>query len=217
MRPPPQVRLWYGGIPLLIVIAITAQAARANAVPKAKGGTSTPVVIASWAMNDGSDGVMTDSSPFNNDGSLQNVATGQGAYGFPRSSGQTSRVVVPDDPSLNPDDRKFVVRLHAVFDAWPTGSVRDFDLIRKGQSADGRDWKVEIMSDGRARCYAKGSDGHKSLLSAKPLAKGSWHTIECTFTTNGLTIAVDGTSPKTSSGSIGSVSNTARLSIAAKV
>src|SRR3954453_4963941 len=131
------MRIWYRGVPLIIFLAVAAQAARANAAPKAKGGTPNPVVVASWAMNDGSDGVMTDASPFNNDGSLQNVATGQGAYGFPRSSGQTSRVVVPNDPSLNPDDQKFVVRLHASFATWPSAAVGDFDLVRKGQSADG--------------------------------------------------------------------------------
>jgi hypothetical protein len=160
---------------------------------------------------------MTDSSSFNNDGSLQNVGTGGGAYVFPLNSGDTSRVVVPHDASLNPDDQTFVVSVHARFDTWPSAKVGDFDLIRKGQSADGRDWKVEIMQDGRARCYAKGSSDDKSLLSAKPLATGSWHTIVCTFTTKALTIAVDGGSSKTASGSIGTVSNTARLSIAAKV
>src|SRR4051812_21453594 len=190
MRPLGFMRLWYRGVPVLIVAALATQAARANAAPKPHPPkvTGNPVVVANWAMNDGGDGVMTDSSSFGNNGSLQNVGTGGGAYEFPLNSGATSRVVVPHDASLNPDDQTFVVSVHAMFNSWPSASVGDFDLVRKGQSADGRDWKVEIMQDGRARCYAKGSNDDKSLLSAKPLAKGSWHTIVCTFTTKALTI-----------------------------
>src|SRR5437764_6147385 len=96
-------------VPVVVFTAVSMQAVAANASTSSK--STAPVVVANWAMNDGSDGVMTDSSAYNNDGSLSNVAIGQLdgsspiAFGFPLLTGSASRVVVPDDPTLDPDDQ----------------------------------------------------------------------------------------------------------------
>ena len=166
-------------------------------------------------MNDGADGVMHDSSGTGNDGTLQNVATGT-YYGFPLQAGSTSRVVVPNASTLNPDDERFVVSLHVSLPAWPKGSLKDFDLIRKGQASDGFDWKIEVMQGGKARCFGHGDDGSKSVYTGSALSIGSWHTIVCTYTPTGLTISADGKT-RSINAKIGRIRNTARLSIAAKV
>jgi hypothetical protein len=184
----------------------------ATVAPKSVG---TPTMVADWAMNDGSDGVMTDASSFNNDGDLTNVATGTGWYHFPLKSGKTSRVVVPNDPSLNPDDQTFAVSMHLSYSTLPSVAVGDYDLIRKGQASDGHDWKIEIMEDGRVRCLAHGTKGSKALLSSKPLTRNSWHTIVCTFAPSAVSLTVDSTT-KEQSANVGTVANSAVLSIAAK-
>jgi len=46
---------------------------------------------------------------------------------------------------------------------------------------------------------------------------GAWHTIICSFSTTGATIQVDGGTVKSKSATVGSISNSAPLSIAAKV
>src|SRR5207244_3139142 len=97
---------------------------------------------------------------------------------------------------LDPDDQTFVVSMRVNFTSYASSAVGDYDLIRKGQASDGQDWKIEVMEDGRARCFANGSSGHKSLPSAKPLSTGVWHTIVCTFSTSSLTIIVDAGTPK---------------------
>jgi hypothetical protein len=219
LHPPSFVQYRSGAVVIGVLAAVTAQAWFSGNASAA----TQPVVVADWVMDDASDGVMRDASTFGNDGALQNVALstlykGQDAsYKFPATAGKTSRVVVPDDDSLNPDDQTFAVSLRVNFPAWPTAALGDFDLIRKGQASDGRDWKVEVMQDGHARCYAHGSKGTKSLLSAKPLSKGDWHTLVCTFTPSAVTIQVDALSPKKQSSNLGTVNNTARVSIGAKV
>jgi hypothetical protein len=211
-------RRWLAAVPVGVVAAVVVPATEASAAV-----ASTPVTVAHWAMNDGADGVMHDSSGFGNNGRFQNVAIGQSdhtaaiAFGFPLKAGRTSRVVVPDNASLDPGGATFVVSLHVNFPVGPGGSLKDYDLIRKGQAADGHDWKVEILRGNHARCFGHGTKGSKSLSSAKALSTGKWHTIVCKFTPTGMTIVVDGSKPKTQTGAIGEISNSAQLSLAAKV
>jgi hypothetical protein len=210
-------RRWLAAVPVGVVAAVVVPATQASAAAVA----STPVTVAHWAMNDGAGGVMHDSSGFGNNGTLQNVAIGQSdhgaaiAYGFPLIAGKTSRVLVPNNASLNPDGQKFVVSMRVNLAKWPAGSLKDFDLIRKGQASDGFDWKIEVMQGGKARCFGHGDGGAKSVYSSSALSTGTWHSIVCTYKTTGLTIAVDG-KQRSATAKIGRIANSAKLSIAAK-
>jgi hypothetical protein len=209
-------RRWLAAAPVAVIAVVIVPATQAIASPRVTT-ASTPVIVANWAMNDGSDGVMHDSSGHGNNGTLENIAASGSSYGFPLKAGRTSRVVIPDSQTLDPEGATFKVSMRVSFPAGPDGSPKDFDLIRKGQASDGHDWKIEILKGNHARCFAHGTGGSKSLASAKALSVGKWHTIVCTFTPTGMTIVVDGSRPKTQSGNIGSVTNDARVSIGAKV
>jgi hypothetical protein len=170
--------------------------------------------VAGWLMDDGQDGVMHDSSPYGNDGTLQYVGTGSGYYSFAARGSHASRVVVPSSDSLNPGSSTFTVKLHVRFGTKPK-SGSDYDLIRKGQSDATSSWKIEILDTGKAGCFATGSQGKTNILSASALKVGVWHTIVCTYSPTTIKVSVDANT-RTAQRAIGSISNTAPLSIAAK-
>jgi len=182
-----------------------------------------PVVAASpaalWHMNETSGTIMNDSSGHGFNGTLSNVKTGvpgfseSTGYGF---NGTSSKVVVPDAPGLNPGTRDLVVSVHVALTAVPAD---DYDLIRKGlQSTAGGDWKIEIVrvnGAAIARCYLRGSSGSWQKTTGPNLADGAWHTITCERHATSVQMTVDGTVWKKTT-TIGSISNTASLSIGAK-
>jgi hypothetical protein len=212
---------WWSAAGLTVVagvIILPAAAAHAGTAPtnldllaQVTGGHST--TVANWRMDDGADGVMHDGSTYGNDGTLQNVGTGLGAYTF-TTVGKPSRVVVPNSASLNPGTHTFTVSMHVWVVAKPKSGT-DYDLIRKGQGDAAADWKIEIMDTGRARCYTKGSEGKGNIYSSRALSTGAWHTVVCTYSPSAVKISVDGSS-KTEKRTIGAISNNNALSIAAK-
>jgi hypothetical protein len=172
-----------------------------------------------WHMNETSGTVMNDSSGHGFNGTLSNVKlgvagfNGSTAYGF---NGSSSKVIVRDAPGLNPGTKDLVVSVHVAFTAVPGD---DYDLIRKGlQSTSGGDWKIEIVNvNGAAiaRCYLRGSSGSWQKTTGPNLADGAWHTITCERHATSVQMSVDGTVWKKTK-TIGSLSNTASLSIGAK-
>lgn len=172
-----------------------------------------------WHMDETSGSVMVDSSGHGYNGTLTNVQTGVSgfngtkAYGF---NGTSSKVVVPNAAGLNPGTKDLVVSVHVAFTAVPAD---DYDLIRKGlQSTDGGDWKIEIVNvNGAAiaRCYLRGSSGSWQKTTGPNLADGAWHTITCERHATSVQMSVDGTVWKKTK-TIGSLSNSAALSIGAK-
>jgi hypothetical protein len=172
-----------------------------------------------WHMDETSGSVMHDSSGHGYNGTLSNVRTGvpgfngSKAYGF---NGSSSKVVVPDAAGLNPGAKDLVVSVHVAFTAVPAD---DYDLIRKGlQSTAGGDWKIEIVNvngGAIARCYLRGSSGSWQKTAGPNLADGAWHTITCERHATSVQMSVDGTVWKKTT-TIGSLSNTASLSIGAK-
>jgi Concanavalin A-like lectin/glucanases superfamily len=172
-----------------------------------------------WHMNETSGTVMNDSSGHGYNGTLSNVKTGVAgfngstAYGF---NGSSSKVIVRDAPGLNPGTKDLVVSVHVAFTAVPAD---DYDLIRKGlQSTSGGDWKIEIVNVSGAaiaRCYLRGSSGSWQKTTGPNLADGAWHTITCERHATSVQMSVDGTVWKKTK-TIGSISNTASLSIGAK-
>jgi hypothetical protein len=198
-----------------LIAAASAVAIVALAPGSALG--ASPAAV--WHMDETSGSVMHDSSGHGYNGTLSNVQvgvagfSGSKAYGF---NGTSSKVVVPDVSGLNPGTKDLVVSVHVAFSAVPAD---DYDLIRKGlQSTAGGDWKIEIVrvnGAAIARCYLRGSSGSWQKTTGPNLADGAWHTITCERHATTVQMSVDGTVWKKTT-TIGSISNTAALSIGAK-
>jgi hypothetical protein len=163
--------------------------------------------------------VLTDVSGNGNDGTPQGGIVGDGTkYTFDG----TGRVEVPDDPSLNPGTANFSYTV--TFTTKLPASGTDFDVLRKGfASTSGGEYKVEVLNVNgvaKAFCLVKDTNKHVARIrgGGPTLADGRSHTITCSKTSTGVTIKVDGQSPKTRtvSGGLGSVSNGAPLTIGAK-
>jgi hypothetical protein len=179
-------------------------------------------VVSLWHMDETSGTTMRDSVGPNN-GTLTNVALGQPgflnlAFGF---NGSNSIVTVPNNASLIPGAADFTVTVHVKFSAVPPPSIGDYDLVRRGlSSSTGGDWKVEILprdngTTAKASCHASGSAGSRTNTNGPNLANNTWHTIRCIKRASSLTLQVDGVSyPK--SATIGSITNTSRLTVGAK-
>jgi hypothetical protein len=198
-----------------LIAAASAVAIVALAPGSALG--ASPAAV--WHMDETSGSVMHDSSGHGYNGTLSNVQvgvagfSGSKAYGF---NGTSSKVVVPDVSGLNPGTKDLVVSVHVAYSAVPAD---DYDLIRKGlQSTAGGDWKIEIVrvnGAAIARCYLRGSSGSWQKTTGPNLADGAWHTITCERHATTVQMSVDGTVWKKTT-TIGSISNTAPLSIGAK-
>jgi len=193
-----------GGIALSLALAAQATPAQAASV------------VGLWRMDETSGTTAIDSSGNGNSGVLSNIAlvtpgfdgTG-GAYSF---NGTSSKVLIPNSASLNPGTANVSVTVHVLFTAKPTGSG-DYDLLRKGKSVY---YKIEIASSGQARCQFHGSAGGSGLVFGPNLADGRWHTIMCTKTATSISGIVDGTSTKSKTVTIGSITNTVALSLGGK-
>lgn len=174
---------------------------------------------ATWHMDETSGTTMSDASGNGNTGTLKHIKvgvagwSGSTGYGF---DGKSSVVLVPDAASLDPGSADLVVTVHVAFTKVPAD---DYDLIRKGLSSTaGGDWKIEIVNvNGQAigRCYLRGSAADWQKTAGPNLADGAWHTITCEKHATTVVLSVDGRIWKTTR-SIGSIANSAKLSIGAK-
>jgi hypothetical protein len=198
-------------------LLLTAGVTTALVAATAQGASAATVTVAKWAMDD-TGTTMADSSGHNHVGTLHGVTTGQPgvsgtAFGF---AGKPSYVSVPSATDLNPGTATFTITLHVKFPARPSGSVGDFDVLRKGLSTtDGGSYKIEILGSGHAFCDFRGSTKEGSLTGSKALAVNAWHTITCTRTPTSMKLTVDGsTTSKTVT--TGTISNTGNLYIGAK-
>jgi hypothetical protein len=199
---------------------VTAAVLAGLAVPQVAGAAT----VSLWHMNEHSGTTMRDSGPGANKGSLTKVTRGRPGvfspgYGF---NGSTSIVKVNPRASLNPGSRDFSVTAYVNFAAAPTAAVGDFDLARKGLSSTlGGGWKMEIVrgsggTAGIASCHFKGSSGSATITDGPNLADGQWHAIMCAKTSGAVSLTVSGQT-YTKSGAIGSVSNSAKLTLGAKL
>jgi hypothetical protein len=153
-----------------------------------------------------------------NNGQNENITgTGTG-YVF----NGTSRVVVPDSPSLSPGTSDFQFGVTVVSGVPATGT--DYDLLRKGFSSTvGGEFKVEILNvsnKARPLCLVKDSLKHVASIRGGPtagIADGKSHDIVCSKTSSGVTITVDGASQtKTITATLGIVANSGSLTLGAK-
>ena len=185
------------------------------AFPSAAAATTT---VAQWNMDNTFGDTMTDSSGNGNDGTMYNIVTSGNGYIF---DGGTSRVVVPDSPTLNPGTADFTFTVQVQFDTVPPKG-RDYDVLRKGLSTTpGGEYKIEIVYGlglAKAYCVVQDSRGREAgLRGTHNLADNQLHTISCKKTANALIMTEDGGRARKKSASLGSVTNTAPLTLGVKV
>jgi hypothetical protein len=128
-------------------------------------------------------------------------------------------VAVPSADSLNPRSSPITVTVHVNLTTLPAPK-HDYDLVRKGLgSTDGGDYKMEILSSGRVLCLFQGLNGtvtRRAGLNQPLVADGEWHTIQCENTGTKIIVHVDNLTWERN-GSPGSISNTADLTVGAKM
>jgi hypothetical protein len=180
-----------------------------------------------WSMDEPTgSGIMLDSgSPTQTPGLWEHISAGvAGVTGTAyRFNGSSSRIVVNDDPSLDPGTAPFSVTVHVRFTEIPTAEIGgDYDLIRKGLGdTSGGDWKVEIVPTSKGQqttglCHVRGSTGAAEVKGApSTLDDGMWHELSCSKDDNSVTLTVDGTSYTTDE-VVGSIANSAPLTLGAK-
>jgi hypothetical protein len=166
-----------------------------------------------WHMDEPSGSSMFDSVG-GHTGTLHSVSPGQpgflgSAYGF----GGSGYVSVPSSSALNPGSSPVTIAIHIKTTLRPP--PEDWDLIRKGIAGDPGEYKVEYYPDGRASCGFGGTSGHVELKAGPVLSDGQWHAIECTKTSSGIRLVVDGQT-FSKSGGVGSITNGAAVAIGAR-
>jgi Laminin G domain len=185
------------------------------------GSASAATTVAAWEMNEPSGATtMLDGSGSNLSGTIGSaVVTGvvtDGATGYRWLATNTSgvhpeRLVKVDSSSLNPGTEDFTVIVR-----FYTASFGDKNIIQKGQShTAGGMWKIAIK-DGKVNCNFKGSVQQSALWSREIIADSTWHTVRCDRRSTGVTITVDGGTPRTNSKWTGNIANTWPVSIGGK-
>jgi Laminin G domain len=205
------LRRW--GLVIAVLLGGTVSAAPGSAF----GG-----MIADWEMNERPGAtIMHDSGGFNLSGTIGSaVETGvvtEGAIGYrwPSEnrwgSAHPERLIMVNGWRLNPGLRDFrvVVRFY-------TSSTGDQNIIQKGQARTiGGLWKIPLFG-GKVGCNFKGSEHRSAVWSSEIVADNQWHTVRCTRRPTGVTISVDGGTPRTNPRWTGRIANTWPLAIGGK-
>ncbi len=111
------------------------------AFPSAAAATT---VVAQWNMDNTFGETMEDSSGNGNHGTMYNIVTSGGGYIF---DGSTSKILVPDSPTLNPGTKDFSFSVQVQTGTVPPAGI-DYDLVRKGvSSTKGGEYKLEHVSN----------------------------------------------------------------------
>jgi hypothetical protein len=177
--------------------------------------------IAEWEMNE-SPGATTmhDSSGSHLSGTIGSaVVTGvvaDGATGYQwlsgnRSGVHTERLIRVDSALLNPGTVDFTVILR-----FRTASTGDQNIIQKGQAHTvGGMWKIPLFG-GKVGCNFLGVERRSAVWSRETVADNQWHTVRCDRRSTGVTLTLDGGTPKTNRNWTGSISNTWPLAIGGK-
>jgi hypothetical protein len=136
------------------------------------------------------------------------------AYKF---TGDGDVVVVPHASALNPGSARFSVSIYFKSYTKPSSVGADsFDLARKGLSTTaGGDWKLEVRPNGRVFCHFRGARS-VDLLGTSNVVDGSWNKVECTKSSSGVRLRVNGSTEASSDADPGRVSNRAPLTVGAK-
>jgi Laminin G domain len=176
-----------------------------------------------WRLNDVHSKTAVDSSGHHHDGTDFHVRQDGDGYTF---NGRSSRVIVPNAPSLNPKraDFSFRVRLSMTV---PPAAGETYDVLRKGLATTRHgDYKLEIENvkgAAVAHCVVRSlrKDGTRvaaAIEGTTDLADGESHVVTCIKTSRSLTLKVDSQAARTKvvQGGLGSVSNKHNLGLGAK-
>jgi hypothetical protein len=178
---------------------------------------------AHWKLDEIGSRTAQDSSGHGNDGTNHNVVGNGSGYTF---NGKSSRVIVPNDSSLNPGSGDFSWGVTLSMTD-PPGRRETYDVLRKGLAGGkGGDYKLEIKNasgKAKARCVfnsvlPNGKRANLAVAGAKSLADGKRHTIRCKKTSKTLTITIDATKSwtKRPASGLGTISNSYGLGLGAK-
>ena len=184
-------------------------------------GSAFGATIADWEMNEPSGAsTMRDSSGSGLSGTIGSavvtgvVTDGATAYRWPsgnRSGVHTERLIKVDSSLLNPGVADFTVIMR-----FNTGSFGDQNVAQKGQAkTSGGQWKIPIKN-GKVGCNFLGVVRRSAVWSREIIADNKWHTVRCDRRTTGVTLTLDGGTPKTNRNWTGSISNTWPVSIGGK-
>jgi laminin G domain protein len=181
---------------------------------------SATTTVADWEMNEPAGArTMRDSSGSNLSGTIgsavQTGVTASGAKGYRWSSQNKAghhpeRLVTVQSSRLNPGTGGFAVTVR-----FSTGAG-DQNILQKGQSTTaGGMYKIDMVK-GFVYCTFKGSSGRAAVGSRQTVWNHAWHTIRCERRSTGVTITVDGGTPRTKTGATGNIANTKPLAIGGK-
>jgi hypothetical protein len=176
---------------------------------------AAPTVQARWNMDRA--GTMVDSAGGDNNG--KTTAITMSPDGFYTFNGTTSIATVPNKANLNPhaSDIEVEARINATSAPSPGET---FDIIRKGTSKTaGGYYKIELKTTSggllNAACIFK--DKTKVVGQAiSRIATTGWQTLTCTKTATTVTLAVNGVTKKTTTTSVGSITNTSGVFVGGK-
>ncbi len=166
---------------------------------------------ASWQLNETS-GAVVDQLNGNN-GTVHGGVTrpGDGSYHFNGVSGYVS---VPNSVSLNPRAAGIAITVKFSLAGNPSAGY-DYDLVRKGLAGtSGGDYKVEVLDNGAALCRFRGSAAAE-LRGGTNLGVGT-HTVRCVKATTAVSLWVDGVRKSSKTVTVGSISNSQPVILAAK-
>jgi len=177
--------------------------------------------IADWEMNEGPNATtMHDSSGSGLNGTIGSaVVTGvvtEGATGYQwlsanRSGVHTERLIKVESARFNPAIADFTVILR-----FRTASTGDQNIIQKGQArTSGGMWKIPLFG-GKVGCNFLGVEHRSAVWSNETVADNEWHTVRCDRRASGVTLTLDGGTPKTNHRWTGSIANTWPLAIGGK-
>lgn len=200
-------------------LALTGGAALAVAFMGAAPAVAA-TTVAAWEMNEAAGATtMLDSGPSNLSGTIgsavQTGVSAGGAKGY-RWSAQNKdgkrpeRLVKVSSSLLNPGTGNFAVTIRL-----RTGAG-DQNIVQKGQAtASGGYWKID-MAKGHVKCTFKGSQGQVAVGSRQTVWDGVWHTVRCERRSTGVSITIDGGTPRTTAGATGTIANSWILAIGGK-
>jgi hypothetical protein len=192
----------------------------AGALANAGVASAATTIVADWEMNEppGST-TMLDSSGNNLSGAIGSavvtgeVQSGETAYrwlGTNKAGYHPERLVTVTSGTLNPGTDPFAITVRIY-----TGAG-DQNILQKGQSGTaGGMYKIDMVK-GIVICMYRGADGNAAVRSNQTVWDHQWHTIRCERQPNGVTLTIDGGTPKTTLHATGNIANSKVLSIGGK-